>query len=247
VNRIFVQGLVLFLLLLLVDNVIANEDNKDIIPSFKKEVNEFMGKRSGKGIDEKDKSIMDKASRDLDLSLPEPGLGIGEHAPNFSLPNAFGKKVTLSERLKDGPVVLAFYRGAWCPFCNIELNTLQRSLPFFDKYNATLVAVTPQKPDKTKEQLENAKYTFEVLSDLDDSVMKSYNLYFEVPQELHELYKNRFNFDITDYNGESRLGLPVPGTFVISQDGIIMAAYAKTDYKKRMEPRDIIEALKLIK
>ena len=76
--------------------------------------------------------------------------------------------------------------------------------------------------------------------------MKSYNLYSKVPQDLHELYKNRFNFDITDYNGKNRLGLPVPGTFVIDQEGIIKAAYAKTDYKKRMEPADIIKALKVI-
>ena len=74
--------------------------------------------------------------------------------------------------------------------------------------------------------------------------MKSYNLYFEVPPELHELYKNRFGFDITDYNGKDRLGLPVPGTFVIGQDGIILSAYAKTDYKMRMEPEDILEVLK---
>jgi peroxiredoxin len=71
-------------------------------------------------------------------------------------------------------------------------------------------------------------------------------LYFEVSQELHELYKNQFNFDITDYNGKNRFGLPVPGTFVIDQDGTIKAAYAKTDYKKRMEPEDIIKALKVI-
>jgi peroxiredoxin len=126
------------------------------------------------------------------------------------------------------------------------LNVLQRSLPYFKEYNASLIAVTPQRPDKSKEQLEKAEYTFEVLSDLDDNVMKLYNLYFEVPQELHELYKNRFNFDITDYNGKNRFGLPVPGTFVIDQDGTIKAAYAKTDYKKRMEPEDIIKALKVI-
>ncbi len=121
------------------------------------------------------------------------------------------------------------------------------SSPNFKKYNASLLAVTPQKPDKSNEQLKKAKYTFEVLSDLDNSVMKSYNFYFEVPEELHELYKNRFNFDITDYNGVDRLGLPVPGTFVIGQDGVIRAVYAKTDYKKRMEPKDILDALKVIK
>lgn len=121
---------------------------------------------------------------------------------------------------------------------------LQRSLTHFKEYDANLIAVTPQRPDKSKEQLEKAEYSFEILSDLDNSVMKSYNLYFEVPLELYELYKNRFGFDVTDYNGKGRLGLPVPGTFVIGRDGVIRASFAKTDYKKRMDPGDIIEALK---
>ena len=244
-RKIFVQILVL-LLVLFSSNVHANEMNGNIPPSFREGVKAFTDKRSGSKIDEKDKSIMVKAARDLEIAMPEPGLKVGVNAPDFLLTNAFGEKVKLSERLKEGPVVLTFYRGAWCPFCNIELNVLQRSLPYFKEYNASLIAVTPQRPDKSKEQLEKAEYTFEVLSDLDDNVMKSYNLYFEVPQELHELYKNRFNFDITDYNGKNRFGLPVPGTFVVDQHGIIKAAYAKTDYKKRMEPEDIIKALKVI-
>ena len=244
-SRIFVQLSVL-LLVLFTSNVIANEMNDDMPPSFRKGVEIFMAKRSGSKIDEKDKSIMVKAALDLEIAMPEPGLKVGTNAPDFLLINTFGKKVKLSERLKEGPVVLKFYRGAWCPFYNIELNVLQRSLPYFKEYNASLIAVTPQRPDKSLEQLEKSEYTFEVLSDLDGSVMKSYNLYFEVSQELYELYKNRFNFDITDYNGKNRLGLPVPGTFVIDRDGIIKAAYAKTDYKKRMEPEDIIKALKVI-
>ena len=126
------------------------------------------------------------------------------------------------------------------------MNVLQRSLKHFKEYDATLITVTPQKPDKSKEQLEKAEYTFEILSDLDDSVTKSYRLYFEVPLELHELYMNRFGFDITDYNGKDRLGLPIPGTFVISQDGVIRVSFAKTDYKKRMDSRDIIEALRMM-
>ncbi|MBT3877513.1 MAG: AhpC/TSA family protein [Candidatus Scalindua sp.] len=244
-SRIIVQLLFLFPILF-VGCVSTNKFNDDTPPSFRNGVKAFMDNRSGSEIDEKDKSIMTKSARDLEISMPEPGLKVGAAAPDFLLSNAFGEKVKLSEQLKEGPVVLSFYRGAWCPFCNIELNVLQKSLPLFEKYNASLIAVTPQQPDKSKEQLEKAEYTFEVLSDLDDNVMKSYNLYFEVSQELHELYKNQFNFDITDYNGKNRLGLPVPGTFVIDQDGIIKAAYAKTDYKKRMEPEDIIKALKVI-
>ena len=243
-SRIFMM--IVVLLVLSTGCVYTTEVTDNTPPSFRDVVKTFMDKRGGSKIDEKDKSIMAKAARDLKLAMPEPGLKVGEIAPDFSLINAFGKKVKLSEQLKEGSVVLAFYRGAWCPFCNIELNALQSSLPYFKKYNATLIAVTPQKPDKSKEQLEKAEYTFEVLSDLDDSVMKSYNLYFEVPQEVHELYKNRFNFDITDYNGKDRFGLPVPGTFVIDQDGIIQAVYAETDYKKRMEPADIIRSLKVI-
>ena len=245
-SRTFMTILVL-LLVLFVGCVSTNDVVDDTLPSFRNGVKVFMDKRSGSTIDEKDKSVMVNAARDLERAMPEPGLRVGEIAPDFSLINAFGKKVKLSERLEEGPVVLTFYRGAWCPFCNIELNALQGSLPYFKKYNASLIAVTPQQPDKSKEQLGKAKYTFGVLSDLDDSVMKAYNLYFELPQELHELYKNRFNFDITDYNGKNRLGLPIPGTFVIDQDGIIKAVYAVTDYKKRMEPEDIINALKVIK
>lgn len=246
-SRYLVYALIVFASLVFASNVIADEKNEYTLPSFQKEVDAFMNKRKGKSIDEADKLIMIKAARDLDMAMPSPGLRAGDSAPDFTLLNAFGRRVKLSDQLNKGPVVLTFYRGAWCPFCNIQLNVLQRSLTHFRKYNASLIAVTPQRPDKSKEQIEKAEYTFEVLSDLDNSVMKAYNLYFEVPRELHELYKNRFGFDITDYNGMDRLGLPVPGTFVIGQDGIILSAYAKTDYKKRMEPEDILDVLKAVK
>ncbi|MBC8550738.1 MAG: AhpC/TSA family protein [Candidatus Brocadiales bacterium] len=245
-NRIY-MAIVVLLLVLFAGCVSTNVMNGETPPSFKSGVETFMSNHSGSKLCDKDKSTMVKAARDLNKAMPEPGLKVGINAPVFVLSNAFGEKVKLSEQLEEGPVVLTFYRGAWCPFCNIELNALQGSLPYFKKYNASLIAVTPQRPDKSKEQLEKSEYTFEVLSDLDNTVMKSYNLYFEVSQELHELYKNEFKFDITDYNGKDRLGLPVPGTFVIDQDGIIQAAYAKTDYKMRMEPEDIINALKVIK
>jgi len=244
-SRIFMM-IVVLLLVLSTGCIYTNKVTDDIPPNFRDAVKAFVANRTGGKLSEKDRSIMAMAAMDLEKAMPEPGLKVGMSAPDFQLSNAFGEKVKLSKRLVDGPVVLAFYRGAWCPFCNIELNALQSSLPYFSKYNASLIAVTPQRPDKSKEQLDKSKYTFEILSDLDDSVMKAYNLYFEVPQELHELYKNRFSFDITAYNGKDRLGLPIPGTFVIDQNGIIQASYAKTDYKKRMEPEDIINALKAL-
>ena len=114
------------------------------------------------------------------------------------------------------------------------------------KYDAQLVLVTPQTPDKSAEQIRKDKYTFEVLSDLDSQVMKDYHLYFELPDELLAVYK-KHGLDIEAFNGEGRVVLPVPGSFVIDQQGIIRAMYAETDYKKRMEPSEIISALERIK
>lgn len=189
------------------------------------------------------RAAMDKAAQDLAAAMPEPGLRPGSRAPDFTLPDAFGKRIRLSELLAQGPVVLTFYRGAWCPYCNLQLKALKESLPHLQRYGAQLVAVTPQTPDHSAGQIEKDAYPFPILSDLDDRVMKAYNLYFEVPEELRKLYLQEFDFDLAAYNGKDRYGLPVPGTFVIDRQGVIRAAFADTDYTKRMEPAAIVEAL----
>jgi len=190
-----------------------------------------------------DIAVMDKAGRDLANRIPDPGVKVGEPAPVFVLNNALGQPVSLASTLEDGPVVLVFYRGAWCPFCNMHLHVLQQSLPEFRKYGAQLIAITPQQPDKSVEQFKEKGYPFEVLSDLDSSVMKAYRLYFELPDDLVAVYK-KHGLDIEAFNGKDRNVLPVPGSFVIDTDGIVRAMHADTDYKKRMEPSAIIEALK---
>ena len=194
-------------------------------------------------IDAVDMDAMTKAENDLAAKMPSPGLKTGTRAPNFTLNNPYGKPIELNALLKKGPVILAFYRGAWCPYCNIELHALNESLPDFKKYGATLIAITPQTPDKSLEQINQDGYPFEILSDLDNRVMKAYKLYWEVPPELDAAYKHSFGLDIAAFNGNGRRGLPVPGTFVIDKSGIVRAAFADTDYKKRMEPADILTAL----
>ena len=217
------------------------------VPSYKKALDTFTEKskqsKKPSKFSEEDKAVMAKAGEDLLKTMPDPGLKVGDKAPDFVLKNAFGKKVRLSKVLKKGPVVLSFYRGAWCPFCNLQLRILHKSLPFFNKQGAQLILITPQKPDKSKEQLKKSKYSFEVLSDLDSQVIKSYNLYFKLAPELVKVYK-KHGLDIELFNGKGRNELPVPGTFVIDRKGIIRAAHAEVDYKARMEPADIIKALK---
>ena len=195
-------------------------------------------------VSDQDMAVMAKAAADLSAQMPNPGIKIGEKAPDFALNNPLGKTVTLQSILEKGPVVLTFYRGAWCPYCNLQLHQLQASLPQFKQYGASIVAVTPQKPDKTQGQFKKDGYPFEVLSDLDYEVIKSYGLFWEVSQELDELYKRDFKLDVTEYNGEGRRGLPIPGTFVIDQAGIVRAAFAETNYTKRMEPAAILAALR---
>lgn len=220
----------------------------ETIPSYQESFDQYMtkAKESESPFSAADMATMKQAGANLDSEMPDPGIKAGEKAPDFTLANAFGKTITLNDELKKGPVVLVFYRGAWCPFCNMHLHALQTSLPQIKQLGARLITVTPQTPDKSAEQIKKDGYPFEVLSDLDSQVMKNYQLYFELPDDLLAVYK-KHGLDIEAYNGKGRAVLPVAGTFVINQQGIVVAKHADTDYKKRMEPADIIKVLKKIK
>jgi len=217
---------------------------QEAVPNMKKSFDAFQKDRQEKhSLTDEQKSIMNNANIQLDKINPDPGLKSSTKAPNFILPNAFGENVELYEELKKGPVILVFYRGAWCPFCNIQLQTLQKSLPHFKKHNASLIAISPQKPEFSIGQIEKDQLQFQVLSDLDYEVIKAYNLFFELPPDLNELYITKFQLDITKFNGENRIGLPIPGTLVIGEDAIIVTSFAEVDYKKRMEVSSIIDYL----
>lgn len=193
-----------------------------------------------------DKRIMKQAADKLAASMTNPGLSIGTRAPDFTLTNAYNKPVHLYDELQKGPVVLVFYRGAWCPFCNLHLHALEKILPELKKYNAQLITVTPQKPDKSIIQMKQGKLPFEILSDLDSHVMKAYNMLYQLPEELVKVYK-KHGLDIEEFNGPGRNILPVPGTYIIDTHAVIRAMHADVDYKERMEPVDILNVLKNLK
>jgi peroxiredoxin len=217
------------------------------VASYQADLDAFQAERAaagGPGFSAADRTVMEQAGADLARSLPDPGLRSGELAPDFTLPNAKGERVRLSQRLARGPVVLSFYRGAWCPYCNLQLRGLQRSLPAFECLGAQLIAVTPQRPDRSLAQIDADGYKFEILSDRDSRVMRAYRLYFEVPPALSALYQRNLGLDLAEYNGPDRYLLPVPGTYVLDSQGRVRAAFADTDYTRRMEPADILAALK---
>ncbi|WP_193212132.1 peroxiredoxin-like family protein [Luteolibacter marinus] len=169
---------------------------------------------------------------------------VGDKAPDFTLEDAAGKAVQLSTLWKDGPVILTWYRGGWCPYCNIALAALQEKLPEFRAAGARLVALTPELPDKSLSTKEKNHLEFEVLTDLNHRVAKNYGIAFELTPEVRELYKKHFN--LTDFNGkEAGEGtLPLAATYIIGRDGVIRWAFVDSDYRKRAEPDDIVAFLK---
>lgn len=167
----------------------------------------------------------------------------GEQAPDFELPNVRGGSTRLSTLLDKGPVVLNFYRGGWCPFCNLEFKALSDNLPQIKALGAELVGISPELPDKSLDTVEKFKLPFEVLSDVGNQIAKQYGLLMTVYEELRPLY-TQWGIDLPASNGDESFQLPIPATFVIKQDGSIQACYVNKDYTWRMEPQAIIDALK---
>ena len=163
----------------------------------------------------------------------------GAQAPDFSLPNIDRKIITLSALLSEGPVVLTFYRGAWCPYCNLQLRSYQTILPKIRQLGATLVAVSPQIPDKSVFTAEEKGLTFPVLSDAGNQVARRYGLVFPLSQKLRTVNEN-----LPAYNGDDSWELPMPGTFVIASGGNVRLAFVNADWTKRLEPATILDTLR---
>ncbi|MAS97064.1 MAG: peroxiredoxin [Verrucomicrobiales bacterium] len=178
-----------------------------------------------------------------DSGIVEKAKNTGDSAPDFTLKNATGQTVTLSEELKKGPVVLTWYRGGWCPYCNIQLSAYQRILPQIEELGAQLIALTPEVPDKSLSTSEKNGLKFQVLTDLNSEVAREYGLVFELTDEVAGYYSDFFS--MADYNGEeaNQKELPLAATYVIDQKGKITWAFLDADYTKRAEPRDIVKAL----
>lgn len=172
---------------------------------------------------------------------------VGQTAPEFTLPDAFGHEVSLKTVLAKGPVVISFYRGEWCPFCNIELHGLQQALPKMEELGATLIAISPEKPDHGIVATEKHKLTFPVLSDLGNKVARQFGIVFQIGQELKEFSKKVFKNDLAVRNGDDSYELPVPATFVIDRTGVVRFAHVDVDYMTgRAEPEAVVAALEAI-
>ncbi|UOB72413.1 peroxiredoxin-like family protein [Pseudoalteromonas sp. APM04] len=169
-------------------------------------------------------------------------LQVGDKIENFILPNHLGKNIELADLLDKGPVVVSFYRGAWCPYCNLELKALNDFLPQFKTKSAQLVAISPQLPDQTLTTAQKNELEFDVLSDIGNKVAQQFGLLFTLDKRIQELYTG-FGIDFEHTYGDKTYQLPLPATYVINQEGVITYAFLNEDYTLRAEPSDVMTAL----
>jgi peroxiredoxin len=166
----------------------------------------------------------------------------GDVAPDFSLKDPEGNVVNSADLLRRGPLVLSFYRGVWCPYCNMELQALEAAKPEFDRYGASLVAISPQTAPNSRKSVRQNKLSFPILSDVKGKVGAAFGLRFNLPDYLVELYKQLKN-DLPTFNDDPAWTLPMPARYVIGQDGVILYSEVNPDYTRRPEPEDMIPVL----
>lgn len=188
-------------------------------------------------------AMMENATAELRATgIEQTALQVGAAAPDLTLPDATGKPVRLADLWATGPLVMIFYRGGWCPYCNLELRAWQQQLDALHAKGARLVAISPQTPDNSLSIAEKNALAFPVLSDSNPAVAEAFGVAFELPAELVGLYR-RVGNDLPTLNGNGRWVLPVPATYVIGMDGRIQQAHIEADYRERAEPAEVLRQL----
>ena len=183
----------------------------------------------------------------LQSGIVRHSLQIGQKAPDFVLPNVVGGEISLAHLLKNGPVVLSFYRGEWCPFCNLELRAYQQALPQIEALGAALIAVSPEKPGFAQLLADRHKLTFPVLTDHDNLVGRKYGLVYQVNSEVRDLSLKMGKLDISERNGSDKWELPVAGTFVIDTNSVVHFACVDPNFMTgRADPETVLEVLRKI-
>src|SRR5712691_4928745 len=178
----------------------------------------------------------------INSNAAENALKKGAQAPDFILPDARGNAVRLSHLLAQGPVVMTFYRGQWCPYCHLALRAYQHALPHLQATGATLVAISPQTPDHSRALAEKLELTFALLSDMGNQVARQFGLVFTIEEAVRGAHK-QVCADLPAFNGENSWELPMAGAFLVDQSGTVRLAFVDPDFTRRLDPSIIIARL----
>ena len=192
-------------------------------------------------------ALYDAKVEELQRNFPiEKALKTGDHAPDFTLPNPSGRPLSLSGLLRGGPAVVTFYRGGWCPYCNLQLRAYQRALGEITAFGGRMIAISPQLPDGSLTTAEMNELSFDVLSDVGNRVARSFGLVYALPDELRAALTSNGKA-LPGINGDDSWELPLPATYVIAPDRRIALAEIELDYRKRLEPDAIVAALRSLR
>lgn len=175
-------------------------------------------------------------------NMEESSMSIGERFPDFGLTNTNNEIVELKEFLKNGKVIVAFFRGSWCPYCNLELKALQDNLRQITARKATLVTISPQIADYSEELKDNYQLNFEVLMDKDNALAKQLGISFGLQEYVIPTYGS-LGIELSKYNENDNNELPVPAVFVIDTNGCITYKFVDTNYMNRIDIQELIEQL----
>jgi peroxiredoxin len=170
-------------------------------------------------------------------------LQVGDTAPDFLLPDAHGRLVSSKHLRSEGPLVVSFYRGGWCPFCNAELRALQAVKAEFDSLKANLVVLSPETRDLPRQLKRQLNLDLTMLADVDHGVAISYGVLFRVPEETKAHYAGQ-GYDFGHRHGSSEWMLPIPATFVIDQNAVVRGSFVEPDFTIRQEPSDILDKVR---
>lgn len=166
---------------------------------------------------------------------------VGDAAIDAKLLGWDGESVQLSELWQEGPIVLMWYRGGWCPYCNLQLRAMQQSMDEIENAGARLVVLTPELPEKAQETAAANDLDIVALHDEGNAVAREYGLVFSLPDPIIPAYRDKIK--LPEYNGNDDMELPLAATYVIDKSGKITYAFLDADYKKRAEPADVIQAV----
>jgi peroxiredoxin len=213
---------------------------QDKLDAFKAD---FEGGKSARKPSSEALDMMHRATADLVASGQAlRAKKAGDKAPDFTLNDPDGKPVSSAELLAKGPLVVSFYRGVWCPYCNLELQALQAALAEIENRGASLIAISPQTAPNSRKSRRDNHLTFPILSDEKSKVAAEFGLRFSLPDYLIELYKS-FKNDLPVFNDDPAWVLPMPGRFVIGEDRVIAYAEVNPDYTRRPDPSELLPVL----
>ena len=201
---------------------------------------EKLNKSFFKGFPPEDLAVLQRGiAHWVHSKIDENAIRSGAAIPFFTLPDSKDDLCDIAFRLQKGPLILSFYRGRWCPYCNLELRAYDDVVDAIEDHGASIVAVSPQTVDHTRQTAKMNDLEYDLLSDAGNRVARSFGLVFEVPDDMKNVYR-RHGMQLPAFNGDDSWELPIPATFVIDSEGKVAGRFVNADYSKRAEPSDVV-------